>query len=182
MLHFERQREAAVNRSLRIGKSRHLRRLCVLDQSFFFISYSRYIHYAKGSLAFDSRLYYSDSKNHQGLRALGNTAQNYFVISIMNQVKTTPGACLDMEKKGNQSSEDIDKKEEKREVLEWDKDDVKNPRNWSRCRKYWITLQLGMLAFAASVGSSITAPATNSIAQYAKVSHEVSVLSISLYM
>jgi hypothetical protein len=39
-----------------------------------------------------------------------------------------------------------------------------------------------MLAFAASVGSSITAPATNAIATYANISHEVSVLSISLYM
>jgi hypothetical protein len=53
---------------------------------------------------------------------------------------------------------------------------------WSRLSKYWITFQLGMLAFAASVGSSITAPATNAIATYANISHEVSVLSISLYM
>jgi len=39
-----------------------------------------------------------------------------------------------------------------------------------------------MLAFAASIGSSITAPATASIAAYANVSHEVAVLSVSLYM
>ena len=67
-------------------------------------------------------------------------------------------------------------------LVEWDVEDAGNPRNWSRLSKYWITLQLGMLALAASIGSSITAPATNSIAAYANVSHEVSVLSISVYM
>ena len=77
--------------------------------------------------------------------------------------------------------------EQSREIKEshlaaWDVEDAGNPKNWSRLSKYWITLQLGMLAFAASVGSSITAPATNSIATYANISHEVSVLSISLYM
>ena len=67
-------------------------------------------------------------------------------------------------------------------LVAWDVEDAGNPKNWSRLSKYWITLQLGMLAFAASVGSSITAPATSAIATYANVSHEVSVLSISLYM
>jgi hypothetical protein len=67
-------------------------------------------------------------------------------------------------------------------LVAWDDGDAGNPKNWSRLQKYWITLQLGMLAFAASVGSSITAPATNSIATYTNTNHEVSVLSISLYM
>jgi hypothetical protein len=68
------------------------------------------------------------------------------------------------------------------QLVEWNVDDPENPRNWSYGFKYWITLQLGMLAFAASIGSSITAPATASIAAYANVSHEVAVLSVSLYM
>jgi hypothetical protein len=68
------------------------------------------------------------------------------------------------------------------QLVEWDVDDPGNPRNWSHGFKYWITLQLGMLAFAASIGSSITAPATASIAANINVSHEVAALSVSLYM
>ena len=68
------------------------------------------------------------------------------------------------------------------ELVEWDLDDPENPRNWSNPYKYWITFQLGMLALAASIGSSITAPAGNAIATYTNISNEVSVLSISLYM
>ncbi|OBT82779.1 hypothetical protein VE02_09281 [Pseudogymnoascus sp. 03VT05] len=68
------------------------------------------------------------------------------------------------------------------ELVEWDLDDPENPRNWSNQYKYWITFQLGMLALAASIGSSITAPAGNAIATYTNISNEVSVLSISLYI
>jgi hypothetical protein len=71
---------------------------------------------------------------------------------------------------------------EKLQLVEWEVDDPGNPRNWSHGFKYWITFQLGMLAFAASIGSSITAPATASIAAYANVSYESAVLSVSLYM
>ncbi len=35
-------------------------------------------------------------------------------------------------------------------LVDWDgPDDKNNPRNWSNLYKAWITLQLGMLAFAA---------------------------------
>lgn len=65
----------------------------------------------------------------------------------------------------------------------WEGDnDQENPRNWSTGYKTWITFQLGMLALAASMGSSIIAPAEDDIAQYVGVSREVTVLSISLYM
>jgi hypothetical protein len=102
----------------------------------------------------------------------------------MNQLKTAEEASLPVKSQGTvqrPSGEQVRKSKELR-LVEWDIEDASNPRNWSRLFKYWITLQLGMLAFAASIGSSITAPATNSIAAYANVSHEVSVLSISLYM
>jgi len=68
-------------------------------------------------------------------------------------------------------------------VVDWDGDDDKeNPRNWSSGYKNWITFQLGMLALAASTGSSIISPADDTIAEYVGVSSEVAVLSISLYM
>lgn len=67
-------------------------------------------------------------------------------------------------------------------LVDWDEDDQANPRNWSTGYKSWITFQLGMLALAASLGSSIIAPAENAISAYTGVSHEVAVLSISLYV
>ena len=67
-------------------------------------------------------------------------------------------------------------------LVKWDADDPENPRNWSVTNKCWITFQLGMLALAASLGSSITSPAGDAIATYLGVSNEVSVLSVSLYV
>lgn len=67
-------------------------------------------------------------------------------------------------------------------IVHWEENDKENPRNWSTAYKSWITFQLGMLALAASLGTSIISPAENAIAEYAGVSSEVAVLAISLYM
>jgi hypothetical protein len=75
-----------------------------------------------------------------------------------------------------------DKEPHDTNLVDWKPDDLENPRNWSLGYKCWVTFQLGMLAFSASLGSSITSPAENAIAQYIGVSSEVAVLSISLYM
>lgn len=73
-------------------------------------------------------------------------------------------------------------KEKDQFLVDWDENDQANPRNWSNGYKSWITFQLGMLALAASLGSSIIAPAEDAISKYTGVSHEVTVLSISLYI
>jgi len=99
-------------------------------------------------------------------------------------MKTVEEARLPVQSPGimlRPSGEQISESKEL-QLVDWDVDDPGNPRNWSRGFKYCITLQLGMLAFAASIGSSITAPATASIAAYVNVSYEVAVLSVSLYM
>ena len=68
-------------------------------------------------------------------------------------------------------------------LVGWDSDtDPENPRNWSSGYKVWITLQLGMTALAASMGSSIVSPAANQLSEYLHVSTEVVVLNVSLYM
>ena len=67
-------------------------------------------------------------------------------------------------------------------LAKWEPEDNANPRNWSAAYKWWITLQLGLLALTASLASSITAPAEPAIAEYTGVSVEVTVLSISLYV
>jgi hypothetical protein len=80
------------------------------------------------------------------------------------------------------SKEEPQHESEDPNVVDWDDDDKENPRNWSTKYKCWITFQLGMLALAASLGSSIISPAGPAIATYIGVSREVTVLSISLYV
>jgi hypothetical protein len=67
-------------------------------------------------------------------------------------------------------------------VVKWDRDDPLNPQNWPVRYKWWVTFQLGMLALAGSLGSSIMTPADSIIAKYVGVSSEVSVLDVSLYL
>jgi hypothetical protein len=67
--------------------------------------------------------------------------------------------------------------------VDWDSpDDAENPQNWSTSFKSWVTVQLSGLAFAASLASSIIAPANASIAEYTGVSQELVVLNVSLYI
>ena len=67
-------------------------------------------------------------------------------------------------------------------LVDWDENDAENPRNWSNSYKSWLTIQLAMLAFAASLGSSIISPVKQSISAYTAISQEVAVLNISLYV
>lgn len=66
--------------------------------------------------------------------------------------------------------------------VDFDPDDPTNPRNFSTAYKAWITFVLGMLALAASLGSSIVAPAEQSVADEFGVSPEVTILMVSLYV
>ena len=67
-------------------------------------------------------------------------------------------------------------------LVRFDDNEPANPRNWRPWYKAFITLQLGMLAFAGSLGSSIISPAEGAIAEEFQVSREVTVLCISLYV
>jgi len=81
------------------------------------------------------------------------------------------------------SKDEIERKNTKDpNLVDWEENDKANPRNWTTGYKSWITFQLGMLALAASLGSSIIAPAEPAISIYVGVSREVTVLAISLYM
>lgn len=61
-------------------------------------------------------------------------------------------------------------------------EDKTDPRNWSTGFKAFAAFQLAMLAFAASLGSSIISPAEKVIGSYVGVGQEVMVLAISLYV
>ncbi|KAL4916165.1 major facilitator superfamily domain-containing protein [Aspergillus aurantiobrunneus] len=67
-------------------------------------------------------------------------------------------------------------------LVKWDQDDPINPQNWPASYKWWVTFQLGMLALAGSLGSSILTPADRDIAEYVGVSQEVAVLNVTLYL
>lgn len=68
-------------------------------------------------------------------------------------------------------------------IVKWDgDDDPENPQNWSTSFKSWVTAQLSMLAFTASLASSIISPANQTIAAYVGVSEDAVVLNVSLYV
>lgn len=80
--------------------------------------------------------------------------------------------------KGSSSPPSLDREY----IVKWAPNDPLNPQNWSDRYRWWVTFQLGLLAFVGSLGSSILTPADDTIAAYIGVSNEVSVLSLSLYV
>ena len=81
-----------------------------------------------------------------------------------------------------QEKEKDEADEKKTYLVDWEPDDRANPRNWSTSYKSWITLQLGMLALSASLGSSIISPAEDAIMADTHISSEVAVLPVSFYI
>ncbi|OJJ51658.1 hypothetical protein ASPZODRAFT_138735 [Penicilliopsis zonata CBS 506.65] len=67
-------------------------------------------------------------------------------------------------------------------LVKWEDGEAQNPLNWSIQYKAWVTFQLGMLALAGSLGSSIMTPTDSIVAEYVGVSSEVAVLDVSMYL
>ncbi|KAI4849924.1 MFS general substrate transporter [Aureobasidium sp. EXF-8846] len=84
----------------------------------------------------------------------------------------------------DEEAAEIAKEEEQGDpfLVGWHSGEDGNPMNWSSGYKAFITFILGMLALAASLGSSIIAPAETRIAEYTGISGEAAVLVISLYI
>ncbi|KAL6713992.1 hypothetical protein ACLMJK_008486 [Lecanora helva] len=98
-----------------------------------------------------------------------------------------PAAPHENLESGRVSNKEEDREEENPDgkdafLVDWEPNDTSNPRNWSTSYKSWITFQLGMLALAASLGSSIISPAENAIMEYTGISPEVAVLPVSFYI
>ena len=92
------------------------------------------------------------------------------------------GKETDIEKNDEKEDRNNTLDERDKYLVDWEPNDPANPRNWSTAYKSWITFMLGMLALAASLGSSIISPAEERIRQYTHISSEVSVLPISFYI
>lgn len=68
-------------------------------------------------------------------------------------------------------------------LVDWDgSDDPANPLNWSRARKWWITMITAFLTFVVSFGSSVFSAGTEVTAEQFGVSNEVMILGVSLYV
>lgn len=67
-------------------------------------------------------------------------------------------------------------------VVNWKPLDAENPKNWTTTYRSWLTFQIGMLSMAASLGTAITSPAANIIADDFGISHELIILNVSLYL
>jgi hypothetical protein len=76
----------------------------------------------------------------------------------------------------------IRKKDDPAFIVKFEDDDPENPMNFSGRYKAYLTFQMGMLALASSLGSSIIAPGQSAIAAYVSVSQEVAVLAVALYV
>lgn len=96
---------------------------------------------------------------------------------------TKATADVDLEK--GQRSNDKPEQTSERDVaniVSFDKDDPANPKNWSLRYRAFCTLQLALIASAASLGSSIISPAAEVISEEFNVSQQLVVFNVSLYV
>ena len=67
-------------------------------------------------------------------------------------------------------------------VVRFEDGDPDNPKNFHPYFKAWLTFEMGMLALAGSLGSSIIAPAEATIAEDLNISIEATVLTVALFV
>ncbi|MCO5589834.1 hypothetical protein L7F22_043803 [Adiantum nelumboides] len=84
---------------------------------------------------------------------------------------------VDVEKQVKQTSneEDINR-------VKWQTNDRENPKNWSNSYRAFCTFQLGILAFSASMASSIISPSSQVLAEKFNLSENIMVFAVSLYV
>lgn len=86
------------------------------------------------------------------------------------------GSIQDEHDPGNGNSLELDSN-----LVDWDgPDDPKNPQNFSRKRKWIITINMGLMAFCATFASSIFSSATVATSKEFGKSQEVMTLGTSL--
>lgn len=60
--------------------------------------------------------------------------------------------------------------------------DPANPKNWSKARKWAITMIVGGICFAVTFASAVITPGLGAVAKEFEVSYEVSTLSVTLFV
>ncbi|RXW18072.1 hypothetical protein EST38_g7778 [Candolleomyces aberdarensis] len=67
-------------------------------------------------------------------------------------------------------------------VVTWEENDPENPQNWSRLKRWYITIMSSILILNATFASSAPVGVTGSLKNEFNLSHEVGVLPISLFV
>jgi multidrug resistance protein len=97
-----------------------------------------------------------------------------------------PRAFNDLDRDNQQQHSQTQSKDEAQNdphfKVSFEDGDPENPKNWSAYLKAWITLQLGLLAFVGSLGSSIVSPTFDVLTGEFGISREVAVLAVALYI
>lgn len=69
------------------------------------------------------------------------------------------------------------------DLVDWDgPDDPANPMNFSKARKWWISILTALLTFVISFGSSVFSATTAVTAEHFGASEEVMILGVTLYV
>ena len=85
----------------------------------------------------------------------------------------------DLEKQVNQINKTNDEDPNR---VKFQTDDPEDPKNWSNSYRAFCTFQLGILAFSASMASSIISPSAQVLAEKFNVSENIMVFDVSLYV
>lgn len=81
------------------------------------------------------------------------------------------------------SSHDSGSEKPDPDLVDWDgPNDPANPMNFSKGRKWWISILTALLTFVISFGSSVFSATTEVTAEHFGASEEVMILGVTLYV
>lgn len=95
------------------------------------------------------------------------------------------GPARDEETAFHQHGGQHDRNAEKHDpdLVDWDgPNDPANPMNFSKARKWWISILTALLTFVISFGSSVFSATTTVTAEHFGASQEVMILGVTLYV
>lgn len=121
-----------------------------------------------------------------------NTTDHKAQVAFASSQASHDGFNKDIEKgdPGSEENNEVDHGEtdqrqtnEQADLVGWDgPNDPENPQNWSRSKKYTITVFYSSLTFCLTFASSVFSTATMVTAKLYGVSNEVMVLGTSLFV
>ncbi|KAJ5283453.1 hypothetical protein N7505_001433 [Penicillium chrysogenum] len=129
------------------------------------------------------------AQNDPECQGLAQTRSLLALHSCPDSTSSTPSRTrdhpsLDADLEHKHTHGELDKETTKDpNLIEWDgPDDQENPRNFSACRKWLITVVLGMMTVSVTFASSVFSTASSVTAEKFGVSQEVMVLGTSLFV
>lgn len=67
-------------------------------------------------------------------------------------------------------------------IVQFTPNDPGDPKNWSKARKWLITMTLGMVCFSVAFASAVVTPGIAGVAEEFHVSQEVALLTVALFV